>query len=84
MRSINDVFDGLGGVTAVGVVLKLPLGTVSAWKTRESIPPEYWTKIVSVAERLGVEGLTLEFLASLAAKAAKRRRADSEQARGAA
>jgi hypothetical protein len=34
-------------------------------KTRASIPPEYWGKVVSAAVRRGIDGLSLELLAEL-------------------
>ena len=41
---------------------------IAVWKHRDSIPAEHWQGVVASAERLSIEGVTLELLASLAAK----------------
>lgn len=74
MKSVSDVIDALGGVTAASTALKLPLGTVSAWKTRNSIPFEYWDRIVAIAKRRGEGDLTFEALAGIAKAIARQRR----------
>lgn len=43
-----------------------PGTTVRAWKRRNSIPPEYWNRLVVNAERRGLTGVTLERLAKIA------------------
>jgi DNA-binding transcriptional regulator YdaS (Cro superfamily) len=40
MKSISDHVKAAGGVTKVARALNLPIGTVSAWQTRNTIPPE--------------------------------------------
>lgn len=41
--------------------------TVRAWRNRNSIPPEYWLKVVSAAQERGISGVTPTSLASIAA-----------------
>ena len=43
--------------------------TVSKWKDRGSVPGKYWFGIVRFAEQRGVNGITLEALASVHSKA---------------
>lgn len=44
---------------------------VRAWKRRNAIPGEYWSRIVSSAETRGFQGVTLELLASFAEQNAR-------------
>lgn len=67
MDSVAAIFSAFNGVTAVADMLGLPLGTVSAWKSRESIPSQYWRKLVDAAARLKIAGVTYEALAKIAA-----------------
>ncbi len=80
MDSVADIFDRLGGVTAVAAMLDSPLGTVSAWKSRDSIPAEHWSKLIGAAVARGVEGVSYEALARIAAA----RRKPAAEATGAA
>lgn len=72
MLTVPQIIDELGGAATLAAKLGLPLGTVSAWKTRASIPSERWVAIVSQAASAGKEGITLEALAELAARPASR------------
>lgn len=65
--SINDLFAALGGYTAVAEAASVPVGTASAWKTRGSIPPEYWPAVVKAAAERGRSDITFEALANIAA-----------------
>lgn len=48
--------------------------TARAWKARNIIPAEYWTKVIAAAERREIDGVTCELLADLAASKAKSRK----------
>lgn len=54
--------ESLGGDIGVGG------GTVRKWKSRNSIPGSFWLPIITAAAKRGIEGLTLDLLAALAAK----------------
>lgn len=41
--------------------------TPSVWKTRDNIPPEYWSAFLALARELGVEGITEARMIELAA-----------------
>lgn len=72
MQSFSDIIDALGGSGVLSKALGLPLGTTSAMKTRDSIPPEYWRDVVSLAKSRGVDGVTYERMAVFAAARKKR------------
>ena len=80
MESFSDLIDKLGGYLKLSEVLGLPRGTVSAMKTRNSIPPEHWPVIAREAERLGLPGVTLDSLAELRGPRQKRTRAETGEA----
>jgi len=63
MSDLTTIFDNLGGVTCVARETGLPLGTVSAWKTRGSIPARHWTALVALAKRRGAKAVTHAALA---------------------
>jgi hypothetical protein len=82
MKDVATVLKALGGVTAASIALRLPLGTVSAWKTRNSIPIDYWDRIIAVAKRRGNGEVSLDALAGIAKAAARQRRRSRGRARG--
>ncbi|WP_394072624.1 carph-isopro domain-containing protein [Roseixanthobacter glucoisosaccharinicivorans] len=65
MKSVAEILDGLGGVTSVSDGLGLPLGTVSAWKTRASIPSRHWDGLVRLARSRRLRGVTFRLLGRL-------------------
>lgn len=50
MTSFRDIVELLG-TGALSRALVLPPRNVSAWKSRDSIPGEYWLKVAETAER---------------------------------
>lgn len=66
-KSAGEIIDALGGTKAVADALGLSLSTVSSWRTedRNSIPSGRWLAIVEMAQSLGVNGITLEGLATM-------------------
>ncbi len=65
MKSTSDLFDRLGGVTKISQWLEnaghtAPIGTVSAWKTRNTpVPDEFRPALVDMARKNRVSGITL-------------------------
>jgi hypothetical protein len=74
MNTVHDVFNALGGNAAVARALGVIPSTASEMKRRESIPVEYWPKLVEHARNVGKEEITLERLAIILAEAGSRRR----------
>jgi len=69
MITASQIIDALGGTSEVTrrLAAKRPT-TVSSWKTRGSIPPQWWPRLIAIARERQVDVVTLETLASLAAK----------------
>jgi DNA-binding transcriptional regulator YdaS (Cro superfamily) len=40
MSTVSELIDAAGGVTKVAEAMQLPVGTVSAWSTRNRVPAE--------------------------------------------
>lgn len=63
--TVEAVFTAFGGVTKLSEALERKLGTVSAWKSRGSIPSDYWNDLVRLARERGLDFITHEALASI-------------------
>lgn len=64
--TVDGIIDSLGGTTQVALALSLGKSTVSSWRARRAIPPEYWSALVKLDA--GRNEVTLEILAALAAR----------------
>ena len=53
---------------ALAAALGVRRSHIAAFKNRDSIPAAYWLRLIAHAEVVGVEGVTAESLARLAAK----------------
>ncbi|MFT0892935.1 carph-isopro domain-containing protein [Pseudochelatococcus sp. G4_1912] len=68
MQTFSSIIDAFGGYTKFAQAVGIDkLGTVSAWKTRDSIPSSYWQRVVDAASEAGIDGVSLEALAMAAA-----------------
>lgn len=67
-----NVIDQLGGSARVAELLSVPPGTAAAMKSRNSIHPKYWSRIVGAAREQRVKGVSYELLADLAARHERR------------
>jgi hypothetical protein len=67
MQNFSDVIDRFG-YAGMAALLAKPPGTVSSWKTRNLIPPEFWDALVQAAPASNVHGLTHQLLARFAAE----------------
>ena len=61
MTTLDIIFERLGGYGAVAKALDVPAGTASAWKTRGSIPAQYWQPLLH-SEHARDRGLTADDL----------------------
>lgn len=79
MKTTSKIIDELGGSTVVAALLKIPATTtVASWKDRGVIPVQHWQALINFAKAKGVDGVTIESLAKIAAAkpvATKRRTA---------
>lgn len=58
MKSIADLFDELGGATAIAAELGIPYTTVASWKLRPNgIPIRHWSGLIAMAKRKRVSGV---------------------------
>jgi len=72
------IIDAAGGTGAVATGLRESVSTVSGWRKRPTgIPGKHWSGIVRLAIEAGRTDITLEVLASVAARQA----ADFDEAR---
>jgi hypothetical protein len=53
MKTVPDILDALGGVTAVSNETGIPLTTVHSWKRSGFVPKWRIPTLVSLAKRLG-------------------------------
>lgn len=67
MDTFDDVFAAFGGPARLAEATGLRPFHAQTMKQRGSIPPAYWTRVVSAAERLNIDGVTTEKLAVIAA-----------------
>jgi hypothetical protein len=64
MQSFAAVIDAFPSAEALGDAIGVPGGTVRQWRLRDSIPPEYWPRVVEAATAAKIDGLTVEKLAA--------------------
>jgi len=62
MRTVQTLFNELGGPTAVGRIIGVKPSTASEMKRRGSIPVEYWPRLIAGAETVAGSNLTYENL----------------------
>ncbi len=53
MDTVSDIFDALGGVTAIANGTGIPLTTVHSWKRKGFVPHWRVDALASLADRLG-------------------------------
>lgn len=68
LKSVADIFEVMGGTTAMARVLAVGISTASEIKRRGRIPTEYWRDIVRAAATRGHPEITAELLADLHAR----------------
>lgn len=70
MQSFSNIITKLGGPSAFAVILGTTQQNVSQMRQRNLIPPRFWPATVKAAKEKGLEGVTFENLAILAASRA--------------
>lgn len=63
--SIDGVVAALGGNAVLARALGKKPSFISECRRRGSIPGQYWSAIVKIAKRSGVQGITADLLARL-------------------
>jgi hypothetical protein len=65
MIAVSDIFDALGGPTAVARELRINPSTASEMKRRSSIPAEYWAELTAIAQKHRRPEINADLLATL-------------------
>lgn len=68
--SVPELIDALGPSWLSRQFGHKNASTVSGWKSRSTIPPEYWMMVIAAAEEKSVPGVSNDTLAHWHAKAA--------------
>jgi hypothetical protein len=68
MDSYIAIIDQWPSIAAFGRDIGVKDVTARAMRARDSIPPEFWTRLVVAAERRRLAGVTYELLAQIAAR----------------
>lgn len=68
IKRVADVFEIMGGTTAMARVLAVGVSTASEIKRRGRIPAEYWRDIIRAAAERGHPEITADLLARLHAR----------------
>lgn len=55
MRTLEEVFDDLGGPSKIGQVLGISTEHAATMKRRGSIPARYWHELIKAAKRRGID-----------------------------
>lgn len=55
MRTVEDVFEKLGGTGAVARLIEVKHSAASEMRRRQSIPVRYWPNLIDRAHAAGVE-----------------------------
>lgn len=54
MNTVTDIIDACGGTSAFARLLEVKPSTASEMKRRQSIPVDYWPRLVRAAEGEGI------------------------------
>lgn len=66
MNSFGEIIAAFGGPAEFSRAIGIKPFHAQTMKTRGSIPPEYWERVVSAAVAREIDGVTFEGLAKLA------------------
>jgi len=66
MRTFDDVITAFGGPARFAEAIGIKPFHAQTMKTRGSIPPGYWVRVVKAAGARGIKGITPESLAKIA------------------
>lgn len=77
MQTMREIIDLTGGYRHLADVLDVPVGTVSAWRSRDILPPEYWSEVAAECAKRGNSEITVDRLALIAARTKGRPLRDS-------
>src|SRR4051812_10009273 len=79
-ESFSAIIEAFGGPGPFGDAIGIPDSHARTMKARDSIPSTRWTDVVAAADRLQIEGVTLQILADLDAARVKNKKSETEGA----
>jgi hypothetical protein len=68
MDTFSSIIDAFGGPARFAGAINISANHAGVMKARDSIPPEYWPRVVKAADIYGKPEITFEALALIAAK----------------
>lgn len=68
METVTAIIDKFGGTNSFALAIGTSQQNVTNMKARGSIPQGFWKATVKAAQQRGVDGVSLEILAELAAR----------------
>jgi len=72
MQTFTDIIDAWPSRQILAEDLQVGVTKIAVWRHRRSIPPAHWLALVEAARHRGVNGVSLEDLARIAAERAER------------
>jgi hypothetical protein len=78
MTTYTEIIDRWPSLSTYADDIGVRYGTAQVMRYRGSIPAKYWKRVVTAAARRGIEGVSLDLLASIEAEP-RPRRSDSNQ-----
>lgn len=77
MQTFADVLALWPSLSELATDLGVPYGVAKQWRMRNSIPAEYWQALTAAARDRGIEGITADVLADIAARRAGRPKSEA-------
>lgn len=65
MRTFTDVINRWPSLSEFAADIGVKYGTAQVMRWRGTIPSDYWKRTSEAAAKRGIDGITVEFLASL-------------------
>jgi hypothetical protein len=84
MTTYTEIIDRWPSLSSYAEDIGVRYGTAQVMRYRGSIPARYWKRVVAAAARRGIEGVSLDLLASIEAEPRPRRPDTNQGARSAA
>lgn len=79
MTSFSHIIDLWPSAAEFGRDISVSDVNARAMKRRNSIPNRYWRSVIDAAGRRGIDGITIEFLAEIAAERPRHDKAEAAQ-----
>ena len=70
MTSFAEIIAAFGSATQFAVAVGIPPSHARTMKARDSIPASRWLAVAAAAKQHGIEGVTIEAMASIEAQRA--------------